>query len=79
MPFCGMDFDYIIIGGGIAGLSLGAKLAGAGSLLLIERETNLGYHASGRSAALYEPITVHQKSSRFPVNQVMRSMRWQVF
>ena len=50
-----MNFDYIIIGGGIAGLSLGAKLAGAGSLLLIERETNLGYHASGRSAALYEP------------------------
>ncbi|MEZ7813327.1 MAG: D-arginine dehydrogenase [Paracoccaceae bacterium] len=50
-----MDFDYIIIGGGIAGLSLGAKLAATGRLMLIEREEALGYHASGRSAALYEP------------------------
>ena len=46
--------DFLIIGGGIAGLSSGARLAGLGSVLLIEGEGQLGYHASGRSAALYE-------------------------
>ena len=46
--------DFIIIGGGVAGLSAGARLAGLGDVLLVEAEAQLGYHASGRSAALYE-------------------------
>ena len=46
--------DFLIIGGGIAGLSTGARLAGLGDVLLLEGEAQLGYHASGRSAALYE-------------------------
>jgi glycine/D-amino acid oxidase-like deaminating enzyme len=46
--------DFAIIGGGIAGLSLGAKLAPHGSVLVIEAEDALGYHASGRSAAMFE-------------------------
>ncbi len=46
--------DFIVIGGGIAGVSAGARLAGLGRVTLIEAETALGYHASGRSAALYE-------------------------
>jgi D-arginine dehydrogenase len=46
--------DVLVIGGGIAGLSAGSRLAGLGSLLLVEAEAHLGYHASGRSAALYE-------------------------
>lgn len=45
---------FLIIGGGIAGLSAGARLARLGKVLLLEGEETLGYHASGRSAALYE-------------------------
>ncbi len=46
--------DYLIIGGGIAGLSVAAELARAGqSACLLEAETALGYHASGRSAAMF--------------------------
>ena len=50
-----MAFDFIIIGGGIAGVSAAAGLAGAGRVLLLEAEDHLAHHASGRSAALYEP------------------------
>ncbi len=46
--------DFLIIGGGIAGTSLGARLARHGTVTLLEAETALAYHASGRSAALYE-------------------------
>ncbi|NDV02176.1 NAD(P)/FAD-dependent oxidoreductase [Pseudoroseicyclus tamaricis] len=46
--------DFIVIGGGIAGLSAGARLAELGRVTLLERESHLGYHSSGRSAALYE-------------------------
>jgi glycine/D-amino acid oxidase-like deaminating enzyme len=46
--------DFIIIGGGIAGLSAGARLSDHGSVMVLEAEDALGYHASGRSAALYE-------------------------
>ncbi len=50
-----MDADFIIIGGGIAGVSAAARLAELGSVLLLEGEDSLAHHASGRSAALYEP------------------------
>jgi glycine/D-amino acid oxidase-like deaminating enzyme len=50
-----MDYDFLIIGGGIAGVSCAARLASAGRVLLLEAEDSLAYHASGRSAALYEP------------------------
>lgn len=50
-----MEYDFVIIGGGIAGVSVAARLAGSGRVLLLETETNLAHHASGRSAALYEP------------------------
>ncbi|WP_204113277.1 NAD(P)/FAD-dependent oxidoreductase [Shimia biformata] len=46
--------DFLIIGGGIAGASAAARLAPLGKVTLLEREASLGYHASGRSAALYE-------------------------
>ncbi|MEM1101405.1 MAG: FAD-binding oxidoreductase [Pseudomonadota bacterium] len=46
--------DVIIIGGGIAGVSLGARLAPHMGVTLLEAEPVLGYHASGRSAALFE-------------------------
>lgn len=50
-----MTYDFTIIGGGIAGVSAAARLAPHGKTLLIEAEPHLAYHASGRSAALFEP------------------------
>lgn len=41
--------DFLIIGGGIAGLSAGAKLAPHGRVVVIEAEDAVGYHSSGRS------------------------------
>lgn len=46
--------DFIIIGGGIAGVSAGARLSKLGTVTLLEAEDALAYHASGRSAALFE-------------------------
>jgi D-arginine dehydrogenase len=47
------DFDVIIVGGGIAGASLGAEIAGKRRTLIVEAEEQCGYHATGRSAAFY--------------------------
>jgi len=46
--------DFLVIGGGIAGVSAGARLSELGRVSLLEREPQLAYHVSGRSAALYE-------------------------
>ena len=46
--------DVVIIGGGIAGAGAGYELARAGkSVVLLERESQPGYHTTGRSAALF--------------------------
>ena len=50
-----MDADFLIVGGGIAGVSAAARLSGLGSVILLEAEEALAHHASGRSAALFEP------------------------
>jgi D-arginine dehydrogenase len=42
--------DFLVIGGGIAGLSAAASLAAHGRAVLLEAEEALGYHSSGRSA-----------------------------
>jgi D-arginine dehydrogenase len=47
------QFDYIVVGGGIAGASAAYELAAFASVLLLEREDRCGYHSTGRSAALY--------------------------
>ena len=47
-------FDVLIVGGGIAGASLGARLAGPQRVLLIETEDLCGRHSTGRSAAFWE-------------------------
>ncbi|MFW8596061.1 NAD(P)/FAD-dependent oxidoreductase [Cribrihabitans neustonicus] len=46
--------DFLVIGGGIAGLSAAARLSALGQVTVLEMEDALGYHASGRSAALFE-------------------------
>ena len=45
--------DFIVIGGGIAGLSAAARLASYGKVLVCEAERAAGYHSSGRSATYY--------------------------
>jgi D-arginine dehydrogenase len=45
--------DFLIIGAGIAGASTGYFLAPHGKTLVLEREAQAGYHATGRSAALF--------------------------
>lgn len=48
-----MIYDFLVIGGGIAGASAAYELANHGSVLVLEAETTTGYHATGRSAALF--------------------------
>jgi D-arginine dehydrogenase len=45
--------DFIVVGAGIAAASVGAWLATRGSVVLLERESQPGYHSTGRSAALF--------------------------
>jgi D-arginine dehydrogenase len=47
------EFDVLIVGGGIAGASLGALLAGKLTTAIIEAESHCGMHATGRSAAFW--------------------------
>jgi D-arginine dehydrogenase len=46
--------DVLIVGGGIAGASLGARLAGDAKVMIIEAEDVCGRHATGRSAAFWQ-------------------------
>ena len=46
--------DILIVGGGIAGASLGARLAGAIKVMIVEAEDMCGRHATGRSAAFWQ-------------------------
>jgi len=47
------QFDVLIVGGGIAGASLGAEIAGQCSVVIVEAESHCGYHSTGRSAAFW--------------------------
>jgi len=47
------QFEFAVIGGGIAGLSVAAGLAPHGRVVLLEKEARLAGHASGRSVAMY--------------------------
>lgn len=63
-----MTYDFLIIGGGIAGQSVAARVSHLGKVLLLEAEDQLGYHTSGRSAALFEVAYGH------PVAQALNAM-----
>lgn len=45
-----MESDVLIVGGGVAGLSLAAALSGQRNVTVLEAEDSLGHHSSGRSA-----------------------------
>ena len=66
------SYDFAILGAGIAGVSAAYFLSKSAKVALIERENSWGYHASGRSAAVfiegYENPTVSEltpKSKNF--------------
>ena len=48
-----VDYDVLIVGGGIAGASLGAGIASRRRTAIIEAESHCGFHATGRSAAFW--------------------------
>ena len=49
-------WDVVVVGGGIAGASAAACLAEHLRVVVLEREAQPGYHATGRSAALFSEI-----------------------
>ncbi|MHA7155304.1 NAD(P)/FAD-dependent oxidoreductase [Arthrobacter sp. TMN-50] len=63
-----LNADVLIVGGGIAGLSLASQLAGRCTVVLVEAEQDLAYHASSRSARQlipsYGPPEVQQLTMR---------------
>jgi D-arginine dehydrogenase len=69
-------FEIIVVGAGIAGASVAAFLAerGARDVLLLEREAQPAYHATGRSAAALVELNRHSLWRRLIVlgGQVLR-------
>ncbi len=61
------ETDVLIVGGGIAGASLGAAIANERNVLMVESESHCGFHSTGRSAAFwlesYGGATVAQLST----------------
>jgi D-arginine dehydrogenase len=45
--------DVLVIGGGIAGIGAAARIAAGARVIVLERETAIGYHSTGRSAAIF--------------------------
>ncbi|XAS67873.1 FAD-dependent oxidoreductase [Micrococcaceae bacterium Sec5.7] len=62
------NYDVVIVGGGIAGLSLASALAGKCTVALVEAEQELAYHTSSRSARQlipsYGPAVVQELTVR---------------
>jgi D-arginine dehydrogenase len=47
--------DVLVIGGGMAGISIAYELAARARVVLVEAEPTLAVHTTGRSAAVYAP------------------------
>lgn len=63
--------DFVVIGGGFAGVSAAANLAPHGSVVLLEMEEILAYHTSGRSAAMF--VENYGSSGARPLVKASRS------
>ena len=63
--------EVVIIGGGIAGLATAHHLAraGAGRIVLLEREALLASHATARNAAIFLPVERDEASMRLAARQ----------
>jgi D-arginine dehydrogenase len=46
-------YDVIVVGGGMAGVSIGCELAADRRVLVVDMEATLAYHTTGRSAAMF--------------------------
>ena len=64
------DFDVVIVGAGIAGASLAFELASELRVLVLEQESQPGYHTTGRSAALFSEVYGNE-----PVRSLSRASR----
>lgn len=60
-----VDCDFLIIGAGVSGAGTGFELSRHGKVVLLEAESQPGYHSTGRSAALY---------TRYYGNRVARAL-----
>ena len=66
------DYDFAVIGAGIAGASVARELQAHGRVVLLEREPLPGHHTTGRSAAGCERAV-----ERFaPARKSCGSSRW---
>lgn len=65
--------DVVIIGGGLAGLAVAHHLAraGAGRVVLLEREPLLASHATARNAAIFLPVERDEASMRLAARQAL--------
>jgi D-arginine dehydrogenase len=52
-PPVDVEVDVAVIGGGMAGVSIASELAGTHSVSVLEQESQLAHHATGRSAAAF--------------------------
>jgi len=67
-----MNFDYVVVGGGIVGLTVAREIAGRsmGSVAVFEKEPRLGAHGSGRNSGVihagiyYKPATLRAQICR---------------
>lgn len=73
--------DFLIVGGGVAGLSAAAQLAPHGRAIVLEAEEATGYHSSGRSAAfshfgignaIVRALTVYSRETFIAVDGLSR-------
>jgi D-arginine dehydrogenase len=62
--------DILVIGGGVAGLSAAASLAEHAKVIVLEAEDQIGFHSSGRSAAL-----LHYALGNPPIRRLTRASR----
>lgn len=57
------EFDVIIIGGGVVGLALAAKLSATGSVLLLEQHSEFGTQTSSRNSEVIHAGLYYQPNS----------------
>jgi D-arginine dehydrogenase len=58
----GLDFQVVIVGGGVLGISTAYHLSQRGiSTLLLERELSFGVHSSGRNAGMIRQLYRHSQ------------------